>query len=89
MCYYAYVSMLTSAYPKGLFGDRDAQDTPGTAPPVSATRPLRMSTAGTVLVTLFLVIGLIANVFCDTVVPPDKSDDTGVNGMHTAAGSRP
>lgn len=89
MRYYAYVSMLTSAYPKGLFGDRDTQDTPGTAPPVSATRPLRMSTAGTVLVTLFLVIGLIANVFCDTVVPPDKSDDTGVNGMHTAAGSRP
>ncbi|MFJ5293882.1 DUF4389 domain-containing protein [Streptomyces sp. NPDC088348] len=80
MRYNAYVAMLTSAYPKRLFGDRDFPGTPDSAAPVSATRPLRLSTAGTVLVTLFLVIGLIVNIFGGTTAPPDKTHDSAVCG---------
>lgn len=51
----AYVLMLTSAYPKGLFGDEGV-------PPVEAarsgTRPLMLSTGAKALVVLFLLLGL-------------------------------
>ena len=66
MRYNAYTVMLTSAYPKRLLGDGDTPTAPVTEAPVSATRPLRLSTAGTVLVALFLLIGLLANVLSET-----------------------
>jgi len=49
----AYYYMLASAYPKKLFGDAEAPE-----PAVSATRPLLMSTAGKVILVLFLLLGL-------------------------------
>lgn len=73
MRYLAYVMMLTSAYPKRLFGDpapvTAPAPVPATAPapglqppppatPVSGTRPLLLSTGAKVLVVLFLVLGL-------------------------------
>ncbi|WP_329561600.1 DUF4389 domain-containing protein [Kitasatospora sp. NBC_01266] len=58
----AYVLMLTSAYPKGLFGEEAAA--PGTAgPPASATRPLVLSGGGKALLVAFLVLGLAGHVF--------------------------
>lgn len=57
----AYLYLLASAYPKGLFGD--AQDTPER---VSATRPLLIGTGGKVLLVLFLVIGLAGGVAGNT-----------------------
>lgn len=48
--------MLTSAYPKGLFGDlpRDA--------PHSDTRPLVLTTGGRVLLIVFIVPGILGQV---------------------------
>ncbi|WP_051965809.1 DUF4389 domain-containing protein [Kitasatospora mediocidica] len=56
---HAYGLMLTSAYPKGLFGDGPPDPRVETH---SATRPLRISGAGTALLVLFLVLGLASNV---------------------------
>ncbi|TRV78086.1 DUF4389 domain-containing protein [Streptomyces sp. 130] len=53
----AYFSLLSPAYPKGLFGDDGLSVTRGQ--PRSATRPLVMSGAGKALVVLFLVLGLV------------------------------
>ncbi|MCX3060772.1 DUF4389 domain-containing protein [Streptomyces beihaiensis] len=58
MRFNAYVSMLTPAYPKRLFGDEPAP--PGAAR--SGTHPLRLSTGATVLVILFLLLGLAGHV---------------------------
>jgi Domain of unknown function (DUF4389) len=57
----AYGSMLSSAYPKRLFGDES--DAAAGQPPVSATRPLLLSSGGRVLVVLFLVLGLLGGFF--------------------------
>ncbi|QMU77107.1 DUF4389 domain-containing protein [Streptacidiphilus sp. PB12-B1b] len=55
----AYVSMLSSAYPKRLFGDQ-----PGPAQqPRSATRPLTTSGGAKGLLVLFLVAGLVSGGF--------------------------
>jgi len=51
----AYVLMLTSAYPKGLFGDGEEYLKEERR---SATRPLVLSGAGTALMVLFLLAGL-------------------------------
>ncbi|MFF4762614.1 DUF4389 domain-containing protein [Streptomyces sp. NPDC001292] len=56
---YAYMMMLTAAYPKRLFGD---EPTP-TEQPRSATRPLLLSNAGKALVVLFLVLGAVLLIF--------------------------
>jgi hypothetical protein len=61
----AYVLMLASAYPKRIFGDPPGPAAPpGEAPEaaVSATRPLVLSTAGKVLLVVFLVIGVGADI---------------------------
>ncbi|WP_328315805.1 DUF4389 domain-containing protein [Streptomyces sp. NBC_00388] len=89
MRYHAYAAMLTPAYPKRLFGDRDFPAAPGSAAPASATRPLRMSTAGSVLVTLFLVIGVIVNIFGGTAAPPDKAGNTSDTAAVGSAGQDP
>ncbi|WP_405783521.1 DUF4389 domain-containing protein [Streptomyces sp. NBC_00859] len=86
MRYNAYTSMLTSAYPKRLYGERDTPGTPDQAPPMSATRPLRLSTTGTVLVTVFLVIGLIVNIFGGTATPSDRTDEVSFSSAHWATG---
>ncbi|MDH6121178.1 hypothetical protein ABH930_005795 [Kitasatospora sp. GAS204A] len=60
----AYVLMLTSAYPKGLFGEE--RPAPGAgALPVSATRPLVLSGGGKGFVVAFLVLGLAGHVSSD------------------------
>jgi len=56
---HAYFLMLTSAYPKRLFGDT------GSAEQVSWTHPLRLETAGKVLLGVFIVAGLAY-----PIVPP-------------------
>ncbi|MFI6358244.1 DUF4389 domain-containing protein [Streptomyces sp. NPDC050743] len=54
-----YVMMLTSAYPKRLFGDE-----PNPADqPRSASRPLLLSSAGKALVVLFIALGAVLSFF--------------------------
>ncbi|MGW1913934.1 DUF4389 domain-containing protein [Streptomyces sp. NPDC002076] len=60
---YAYLMMLTAAYPKRLFGDAPA---PGEQPR-SATRPLPLSGAGKTLVVVFLVLGAVLLIFDEFV----------------------
>ncbi|WP_331741711.1 DUF4389 domain-containing protein [Kitasatospora sp. NBC_00039] len=57
MRYTAYLLMLTSAYPKYLFGDE-----PGSVPggPVSATRPLVLGGGGRGLLIAFIVLGVLS-----------------------------
>jgi hypothetical protein len=67
--YEAYMMMLTPAYPKRLFGDgrdrswdrdRDrGEDVVPGEPRTSATRPLRISSAGMALLVLFIVVGAL------------------------------
>ncbi|MFF0492830.1 DUF4389 domain-containing protein [Nocardia sp. NPDC004068] len=66
----AYVYLLTPAYPWGLFGDAPAA---GTAPH-SPTRPLLVSTAGRVLLVLFLILGIIAEATGGGVSTTDDGD---------------
>ncbi|MEV0531962.1 DUF4389 domain-containing protein [Kitasatospora sp. NPDC050463] len=58
MRYTAYLLMLTSAYPKRLFGDEPA---PVTGGPVSGTHPLVLSGGGRGLLVAFLVIGVLSS----------------------------
>ncbi|WP_051939552.1 DUF4389 domain-containing protein [Phaeacidiphilus oryzae] len=55
----AYLMMITSAYPKRLFGDPVPVGA-AWGRPQSATRPLLMGTGGRVLVIVFLVLGLLS-----------------------------
>ncbi|MDH6133303.1 hypothetical protein P3T37_002698 [Kitasatospora sp. MAA4] len=55
---HAYGLMLTSAYPKRLFGDGPPDPRVEVR---SATSPLRLSSAGAALLVLFLVLGLASN----------------------------
>ncbi|WP_328723424.1 DUF4389 domain-containing protein [Streptomyces sp. NBC_00247] len=74
MRFEAYVSMLTPAYPKGLFGDDGLEAVPyGNG---SATRPLIMSRAGGTFVVLFLVLGLASSVTWSTVPHDDEPPGT-------------
>lgn len=52
----AYIMMLTPAYPKRLFGDREP------APPRSSTRPLLLSSGGRVLLIAIIVLGVLAQI---------------------------
>ncbi|MFE6893866.1 DUF4389 domain-containing protein [Streptomyces sp. NPDC057694] len=55
----AYLLLLTSAYPKRLFGDQSSADAViGIVRGPSATRPLMLGTAGRVLVGVFLLLGV-------------------------------
>lgn len=69
----AYISMLTAAYPKRLFGD-DAQPA---AQPRSATRPLLLSGGAKGLVVVFLVAGLLSGGFSDSGSWSDSSNNAG------------
>lgn len=72
MRFSAYATMLTPAYPKGLFGDDGLAMSQGHSR--SATRPLVMSDAAKWLVVLFLVLGVAGHV--TTSVTTTTSDDT-------------
>ncbi|MFD4505938.1 DUF4389 domain-containing protein [Streptomyces sp. NPDC058457] len=54
----AYTSMLSPVYPKGLLGDAPTAEDEVR----SATRPLVLDTAAKVLIWVFLVLGLVAQV---------------------------
>jgi len=53
----SYASMLTSAYPKDLFGDAPAVSRPDISTP--ATQPLILTKAARVLVIVFIVLGVL------------------------------
>ncbi|OIJ63196.1 DUF4389 domain-containing protein [Streptomyces mangrovisoli] len=69
----AYVMLLTSAYPKRLFGDRP--DEARTEPALSSTRPLLLSGAGKALVVLFLVLGLASGT-ASGLTPTTEKDNS-------------
>ncbi|MFI9361532.1 DUF4389 domain-containing protein [Kitasatospora sp. NPDC053057] len=80
MRFTAYLVMLTSAYPKRLFGEE-----PGSEPePVSATRPLVLSGAGRGLLVLFLILGLAswATSSVTASVNSDEDDNDDNNGIN-------
>lgn len=56
--YQTYLVMLTSAYPKKLFGDAPAGSGPTTDTPV--TRPLVLTKGARVLLIVFIVFGVLA-----------------------------
>lgn len=66
MRYQAYWMMLTSAYPKGLFGEDHPENQPDTGPDAGAetrrsgTRPLLLTAGGRGLLILFIVVGVLA-----------------------------
>jgi hypothetical protein len=64
----AYFLMLTSSYPKGLFGDAATGETG------SATHPLRVGTGGKVLLVIFIVAGLVSSIGGDEHSWSDNSN---------------
>ncbi|MFJ9950035.1 DUF4389 domain-containing protein [Kitasatospora sp. NPDC091207] len=91
MRYTAYLLMLTSAYPKRLFGDEPAPTAGGAAAggaavggaaplkggPVSGTHPLVLSGGGRGLLVAFLVIGVLSSGTSSiTSTFTDDDDDT-------------
>ncbi|MFJ1967568.1 DUF4389 domain-containing protein [Streptomyces sp. NPDC087903] len=76
----AYTMMLTSAYPKKLFGDR--AEAVG-VPVHSATRPLLISSGGQALLVLFLVLGIIGAVTPSFTTSSDSWDwDAAASAAH-------
>ncbi|WP_369184684.1 DUF4389 domain-containing protein [Streptomyces sp. Y1] len=83
----AYLVMLSSAYPKRLFGEEPGSEPQG---PASATRPLVLSGAGRGLLVLFLLLGLVSwttgSVTASVNSDDDNEDDNGFNpGQHVMA----
>ncbi|MER5865003.1 DUF4389 domain-containing protein [Kitasatospora sp. NPDC002040] len=72
--YQAYFLMLSSAYPKGLFGE-SAVDTPVGGAPASATRPLVLSGAGRNLLVVFIVLGVLSYVASSVTTSITTDDD--------------
>ncbi|MFF4896341.1 DUF4389 domain-containing protein [Streptomyces sp. NPDC001068] len=72
MRFSAYAAMLTPVYPKGLFGDDPAA---GAEEIRSATRPLLLDTGAKALIWVFLVLGLLTQVFSR---PTAAYDDNGL-----------
>ncbi|MGC0314038.1 DUF4389 domain-containing protein [Kitasatospora acidiphila] len=80
MRFIAYSLMLTSAYPKRLFGDPPTDE-----PPQSATRPLLVGMAGKVLLVVFLILGLGADLSSSVTSSSNSNNDN--NGtINTAPG---
>lgn len=79
----AYLSMLSPAYPKGLFGE-DALSVPERQSR-SATRPLVMSTAGKALLVLFLVLGLVGGITTSVTRSSSDDSDYGMRAQSTRA----
>ncbi|MEU4115302.1 DUF4389 domain-containing protein [Kitasatospora sp. NPDC028055] len=76
--YTAYLVMLTSAYPKRLFGEE-----PNSEPErVSATRPLVLSGGGRGLVVLFLILGLVSWATSSVTTSVNTDDDDEDNGVN-------
>lgn len=68
----SYWLMVTSAYPKGAFGD----GAPTGAPPASPTRPLFVEGTAKVLVIIYIVLGIIAYASTTTVNVTTDSDSS-------------
>jgi hypothetical protein len=80
----AYFLMLTPAYPKRLFGDRAPSAVTAGTPAAasgrgSATHPLLLTSAGKVLLAVFIVAGLLG------IALPSGESDSGT-GQGTTAG---
>jgi len=71
MRFQAYFLMLSSAYPKRLFGDQ-----PGDEPAASATRPLLVSGAGKALLVVFIVLGVASSAVSSVTTTTDSDDDS-------------
>ncbi|MEU3572474.1 DUF4389 domain-containing protein [Kitasatospora sp. NPDC036755] len=77
--YYAYLTMISSAYPKRLFGDELDSEPTG---PASATRPLVLSGGGRGLVVLFLLLGLVSSATSSITASVNSDDDNdGTNNV--------
>ncbi|MCM6777660.1 DUF4389 domain-containing protein [Nocardia sp. CDC159] len=74
----SYVSLLTPAYPWGIFGDDAAA---AGRPPASPTRPLLVSTAGKVLLVVFLILGVLAEAVSGSVSSTEDDDSTEVTTL--------
>jgi hypothetical protein len=72
MRYTAYLVMLSSAYPKRLFGEEPGSEPDG---PVSATRPLVLSGAGRGLLVVFILLGLFSWVTSSITASVNSGDD--------------
>ncbi|MFF2353282.1 DUF4389 domain-containing protein [Kitasatospora sp. NPDC058115] len=72
MRYLAYLLMLTSAYPKRLFGDEPGSEPGG---PVSATRPLVLGGPGRALLVAFLLLGLLSGASGSITAEVTSDDD--------------
>ncbi|WP_345701889.1 DUF4389 domain-containing protein [Kitasatospora terrestris] len=70
MRFQAYFLMLSSAYPKRIFGDPEKEQ-----PFTSATRPLVMSSSGKALLVVFIVLGVAATVASSVTGSIDHDDD--------------
>ncbi|WP_018178187.1 DUF4389 domain-containing protein [Jongsikchunia kroppenstedtii] len=68
----AYWLLVTSAYPKKLFGDGEVL----TAPPASPTRPLIVTGAAKVLVIVYIVLGVIGYATQTTVQVSNDSNSS-------------
>lgn len=88
MRYQAYVMMLTSAYPKRLFGDGQPAGVPapgpGPGPEGSGTRPLLLGTPAKALVVLLLALGILGASASSTVQVQVRDADR-FEGRGTAA----
>ncbi|RKT09408.1 uncharacterized protein DUF4389 [Streptomyces sp. 1114.5] len=72
MRYAAYLTMLSSAYPKRLFGEEPGSEPGG---PVSATRPLVLGGAGRGLLVLFILLGVVSWVTSSVTTSVNSDDD--------------
>ncbi|MFD4660738.1 DUF4389 domain-containing protein [Kitasatospora sp. NPDC058444] len=77
MRFYAYLVMISSAYPKRLFGDEPGSEPEG---PASATRPLVLSGAARGLLVLFLIIGLASSATGSITASVNSDDDDNDEG---------
>jgi hypothetical protein len=68
----AYWLMLTTAYPKRLFGDGTGQAAPGT----NATKPFLMTTAGRVILIVIIIVGVGSAVGSGIGSDSSNSDST-------------
>ncbi|MFC8719166.1 DUF4389 domain-containing protein [Kitasatospora sp. NPDC057198] len=68
----AYLMMLTSAYPKAVFGDPADSE-----PPRSATRPLVLTGAAKALLVVYLVLGVIGSAAGSVTTDWDTYEDGG------------
>ncbi|MEE1788498.1 DUF4389 domain-containing protein [Streptomyces sp. SP17BM10] len=78
MRFTAYLVMLTSAYPKRLFGEEAGSEPDG---PASATRPLVLSGAGRGLLVAFVLLGVVSWTTSSITASlnSDHHDDNSVN----------